>query len=175
MSRYSPARWLAAGALVCASTSAFAQQTPTPTPPPNIANYQQLRKSFRIGVRVTNQLNNFDQSARFEQDTIEDITDFLDPSQIATVVGLQNAFFGAVQAVFDIRGGTAIGSYAQNSSVLTISVVSPTGQVLLQENGTPCTFSFNGANRQQTFNTFDALVDDESTPTSQAILGCLSR
>ena len=175
MSIYSPARWLAAGALVCASTSAFAQQTPTPTPPPNIANYQQLRKSFRVGVRVTNQLNNFDQSARFEQDTIEDITDFLDPSQIATVVGLQNAFFGAVQAVFDIRGGTAIGSYAQNSSVLTISVVSPTGQVLLQENGTPCTFSFNGANRQQTFNTFDALVDDESTPTSQAILGCLSR
>jgi hypothetical protein len=175
VSKIVSARWLAACALLCASTSAFAQQVTTPTPPPNIANYQQLRKSFRIGVRVTNQLNGFDQSARFEQDTIDDITDFLDPSQIATVVGLQNAFFGAVQSVFDIRGGTAIAGYAQNSSVLTITVVSPTGQVLLQDNGTPCTFSFNGANRQQTFDTFDALVDDETTPTSQAILGCLSR
>lgn len=175
MSKLTKGGALAASALLTLSNPALAQQTPTPTPPPNIANYQQLRKSFRVGVRVTNQLNGFDQSARFEQDSIDDITDFLDPSQIATVVGLQNAFFGAVQTVFDIRGGTAIGSYAQNSSVLTITVVSPAGQVLLQENGTPCAFSFNGANRQQTFDTFDALVDDESTPTSQAILGCLSR
>lgn len=175
VSKFTMGGAIAASAMLILSTPALAQQTPAPTPPPNIADYQQLRKSFRVGVRVTNQLNGFDQSARFEQDTIDDITDFLDPSQIATVVGLQNAFFGAVQTVFDIRGGTAIGSYAQNSSVLTITVVSPTGQVLLQENGTPCAFSFNGANRQQTFDTFDALVDDESTPTSQAILGCLSR
>lgn len=148
MSKIQSVRWLAACALLCASTSAFAQQVTTPVPPPNIANYRELRSSFRVGVQVTNRLNNFSQAARFEQRTIEDITDYLDPSQIATVVGLQNAFLGEVFAVFDIRGGTAIAGYAQNSSVLTINVVSPTGQVLLQDNGSPCTFSFNGVNRQ---------------------------
>ena len=62
---------LAACAVLCAGTSAFAQQAGQPVP--NIANYQELRKSFRIGIRVNNQLNGFDQSARFEQDTIDDI------------------------------------------------------------------------------------------------------
>lgn len=175
MSKIASVRWLAACAALCASTSAFAQQTNTPTPPPNIANYLELRKSFRIGIRVTNQLNNFDQSARFEQDTIEDITDFLDPRLIATVVGTQNAFFGAVSSVFDIRGGTAVAGYAQNSALLTVTVVSPTGEIIRQENGAPCTFTFNGQNRLQSFDAFDAAVDDENTPTSQAILGCLSR
>ncbi|MGQ3227913.1 MAG: hypothetical protein ACT6R2_03330 [Blastomonas fulva] len=164
---------LAACAVLCAGTSAFAQQAGQPVP--NIANYQELRKSFRIGIRVNNQLNGFDQSARFEQDTIDDIIDFLDPSVIATVVGFQNAQLGAVSGVFDIRGATAVAGYLQNSALLTVSIVSPTGQLVTQGNGAACTFTFNGINRQQAFNAFDAAVDDEGTPTSQALLGCLAR
>lgn len=169
MSRLTLGKAFAVGALLCSSATAYGQTVP------NIGNYQELRKSFRIGIQVRNQLNGFQQSARFEQDTIDDIIDFLDPSVIATVVGLQNAQFGAVSSVFDIRGATAVAGYLQNSSILTVNIVSPTGQIITQRDGTPCTFSFNGLNRQQAFNTFDAAVDDDSSPTSRALLGCLAR
>lgn len=163
--------FLRLGALAVAALpqTAFAQTIP------NYGNYQDLGGAFRVGVQVTNQLNGFTQSAAFEQDTIEDITDYLDPSAIAAVVGQINAQQGAIQQVYDLRGGTALAGYAQNSSILTVRIVGPDGQVINQANGTPCSFAFNGGTRQASFNTFDAAVDDESTPTSQAILGCLSR
>lgn len=142
---------------------------------PNLGNYQDLKGAFRIGVQVTNQLNGFGQSASFEQDTIEDITDYLDPSQIATVVGAVNAQLGQIQTVFDLRGATAVAGYAQNGSTLILSFVSPSGQVINQLNGSPCTFTFNGGTRQASFDIFDAAVDDETTPTSQAVLGCIGR
>jgi hypothetical protein len=162
---------VAACAALCAGSSAIAQQTPVP----NIADYQELRKSFRIGIRVNNQLNGFDQSARFEQDTIDDIIDFLDPSVIAGVVGFQNAQFGTISTVFDIRGATAVAGYQQNSSILTINVVSPNGQLVTLRNGSACSFTFNGVDRQQAFNAFDAAIDDDASATSQTLLGCLAR
>jgi hypothetical protein len=142
---------------------------------PNFGNYQDLDRAFRVGISVTNQLNGFNQQASFDQDRIEDIQEFLDPSQIATVVGAQNANFGAISTVFDLRGATALGGYAQNSNTLVVSVVSPQGQVISQRGGAPCTFTFQGATRQQAYDTFDEAVDDETTPTSQALLGCLGR
>jgi hypothetical protein len=77
--------------------------------------------------------------------------------------------------VFDLRGATALAGYQQNSPTLTISVVSPTGQVINRQDGTPCTFAFQGATRQASFDAFDEAIDDENTPTSQALLGCLGR
>lgn len=142
---------------------------------PNLGNYQDLRRAFRVGIQVTNQLNGFSQQASFEQDTIEDIQEFLDPSQIATVVGAQNANFGAISTVFDLRGATALGGYAQNSNTLTVSVVSPRGEIIAQRGGAPCTFTFQGASRQAAYDIFDEAVDDENTATSRALLGCISR
>jgi hypothetical protein len=153
----------------CAPQAALAQAVP------NFGNYQDLDRAFRVGIQVTNQLNGFSQQAAFDQDTIEDIQEFLDPSQIATVVGAQNANFGAISTVFDLRGATALGGYAQNSNTLTVSIVSPSGQVITQRGGAPCTFNFTGATRQDAYDTFDEAVDDEETPTSQALLGCIGR
>jgi hypothetical protein len=142
---------------------------------PNFGNYQQLDRAFRVGIRVANQLNGFAQEASFEQNTIEDLQEFLDPSLIATVVGAQNANLGAISSVFDIRGATALANYAQNSSTLTINIVSPNGQVVTQRGGAACSFTFTGATRQDAFNSFDETIDDETTSTSQALLGCLGR
>lgn len=169
MSKNGLLRASAALVAVCVSQVASAQAVP------NIGNYRALDGNFRIGVQVTNQLNGFSQSAAFQQNTIDDITDYLDPSTIAGVVGFQNAQFGAIQEVFDLRGATALAGFQQNSSTLNLTFVSPSGQVVTQDDGSACTFTFQGATRQQAFNTFDALVDDETTPTSQAVLGCLGR
>lgn len=142
---------------------------------PNFGNYRELDRAFRVGIQVANQLNGFTQQASFDQNTIEDIQEFLDPSLIATVVGAQNANLGAISSVFDLRGATALGNYAQNSSTLTINIVSPTGQLVTQRGGAACSFTFTGATRQDAYNSFDEAIDDESTPTSQALLGCLGR
>ena len=153
----------------CLPQMAYAQAVP------NLGNYQDLDGTFRIGIQVVNQLNGFNQSASFEQNTIEDLEEFLDPSVIAGVVGAQNAQFGAISTVFDLRGATALGGYAQNSSTLSLSFVSPRGEVVRQEDGTPCTFTFQGATRQDAFDSFDTAIEEETTPTSQALLGCLGR
>src|SRR5687768_1534268 len=97
---------------------------------PNFGGYQQLDRSFRVGIQVANQLNGFSQQQSFDQNTIEDIQEFLDPSLIATVVGAQNANLGAISTVFDLRGATALAGYAQNSSTLTINIVSPNGEII---------------------------------------------
>jgi hypothetical protein len=168
MSRNFMLRCGVAIAVACAPHSLLSQTLP------NFGNYQELDRAFRVGIQVTNQLNGFNQQASFDQDTIEDIQEFLDPSQIATVVGAQNANFGAISSVFDLRGATALAGYAQNSSTLTINIVSPQGQTI-SANGSPCTFTFTGATRQDAYNAFDEAIDDETTPTSQALLGCIGR
>lgn len=142
---------------------------------PNFGNYQALNGAFRIGVNVTNQLNGFNQMSSFQQDTIEDITDYLDPSQISAQIGQLNAQFAQYQAVFDLRGATALAGYQQNSAILTVNFVGSDGQLINRANGTPCAFSFNGQNRQQAFNSFDAAVNDDTSVTSQAIQECISR
>lgn len=142
---------------------------------PNFGGYQQLDRSFRVGIQVANQLNGFSQQQSFDQNTIEDIQEFLDPSLIATVVGAQNANLGAISTVFDLRGATALAGYAQNSSTLTINIVSPNGEIITGQGGAACSFTFTGATRQAAFDSFDLAIDDETTPTSQALLGCLGR
>lgn len=160
---------LGAVAVVALPQVAFGQAIP------NFGDYRNLDGAFRIGVNVVNSANNFTQMQAFKQNTIKDITDFLDPSQIATVIGAQNAQQALYQAVFDLRGATALAGYQQNGTTLTVNFVSPGGQLVLQGNGTPCSFSFTGPSRQASFDTFDALLDDESTPTSQAVQECIAR
>ncbi len=155
--------------------AAFGPQTLFAQTLPNYGNYQDLDGAFRIGVQVTNPLTGQTQTSAFEQDTIEDIIDFLDPSEIAAVVGPLNAQIGAINEVFDLRGATALAGYAQNSQTLTVNFVTPTGQVINLKNGTACSFSFTGTSRQASFNQFDAAVDDETSQTSQNVLACISR
>ena len=152
----------------------FAQGAQAQTAPPNLGNFQALDGLFRIGIRVNNQLNGFDQAAGFQQNTIVDLETYLDPSEIALRVGQQNAQFGAISAVFDIRGATAVASYQQNGTSLTINVVSPTGQII-QANGAACSFTFNGLTRQQSYDQLSLAVDTDldPTPVGQALLGCL--
>lgn len=142
---------------------------------PNFGNYQALDGPFRVGVNVVNAANNFTQMQSFEQDSIEDIQEFLDPSQIAAVIGIQNAQQALIQEVFDLRGATALAGYQQNSPILTLNFVSPSGQLVNQSDGTPCSFAFNGGTRQASYNAFDAAVDDDTTPVSLAIQDCISR
>jgi hypothetical protein len=83
---------------------------------PNIGNYRDLDGTFRVGIQVTNQLNGFSQQAAFGRDRIEDIEEFIDPDEIEEMVGTQNARFGAITTVFDLRGATAIAAFAQNGT-----------------------------------------------------------
>ncbi len=144
---------------------------------PNLGNYQDLDDAFRVGIQVTNQLNGFSQAAAFEQKRITDIEEFLNPQDIAAVVGPQNAQFGQIAQVFDLRGATVLAGYAQNSPVLTVNFVNRRGEVVSND-GAPCSFQFNGGTRQGSYDIFDSIVeeeeDDSLTPTSNALLGCLS-
>lgn len=142
---------------------------------PNYGNYQALQGAYRIGVSVTNQLNGFNQMQSFQQSTIDNITDYLDPSQISPIIGQLNAQFGQIQEVYDIRGALALAGYQQNSSTLTVQFVTPTGQAVTRADGTPCTFAFTGQTRQQSFNTFDTALDDSSTATAMAVQECITR
>jgi hypothetical protein len=142
---------------------------------PNLGNYQSLSDNFRVGVQVTNALNGFNQQQSFQQSTITDITDYIDPSQVAGVVGGANAAVGALTAVFDLRGATAIATYGQNSSTLGIRFVGPDGQTVNLKNGTPCTFTYAGQTRQASFDTFDEATEDEDAPTTRDLFRCISR
>jgi hypothetical protein len=142
---------------------------------PNIGNYQGLNDNFRVGVQVTNALNGFSQGQSFQQSTITDITDYIDPSQVAGVVGNLNAATGALTAVFDLRGATALATYGQNSSTLGIRFVSPDGQTITLSNGAACSFTYTGQTRQASFDTFDEATDDEDAPTTRDLFRCISR
>lgn len=143
---------------------------------PNPGNYLGLTAPFRVGVQVENAANGFTAQQAFEQATIDDITDFLDPFALAQVVGAVNAQQAAITGVFDLRGATAIGTYAQNGSALSIVFVAPDGSVINGADGAPCSFTFNGATRQQSFDEFDTLTDPDvnsTDPRSSAIFACL--
>jgi hypothetical protein len=142
---------------------------------PNFGNFQDLRNTFRVGIQVTNQQNGFSQQAAFGRDRIEDIEEFIDPLEIEEIVGTQNARFGAITTVFDLRGATAIATFAQNGTTLNLSFVSPDGDVISQGNGGSCAFSFTGPTRDDAFDALEEAVESEESPTSQAFLGCLSR
>ncbi len=142
---------------------------------PNFGNYRDLRGAFRVGIEAQNPITAQVQSASFDQNTIEDIGDFLDPSVIATVTGPITANQGRISQVFDLRGATALAGYAQASRTLTINFVLPNGQTINQANGSPCSFAFTGISRQDSFDIFDAATDEDDTPTSRALLSCASR
>lgn len=160
---------VAAGlALCCVSGVAQAQSVS------NLGDYQALDAPFRVGVQIDLPAAGFSQAASFEQNTITDIQEFLDPAGIATVVGPVLAQVGQIQQVFDLRGATVLAGYALNSPTLTLQVVSPTGEVISRD-GASCAFSFNGGGRQASYNLFDNALDNESDPTTRALLGCISR
>lgn len=170
---------LGAAFLVAFAPHALSAQSASAVP--NYGNYRALDDAFRIGVQVTNALNGFSQEASFEQRTIDDILDYIDPFELAQVVGAQNAQFGAVSAVYDLRGATALAGYAQNSQALTIRFVSPTGETVNLSDGTPCTFNYTGATRQDSFNQFDEATEDfdegasNQSATSRLVQRCIAR
>lgn len=141
---------------------------------PNIGNYTGLSDNFRIGVQATS-LTGVTTARSFEQSSIDDVTTYIDPSVIATVVGAQTANLGAVSSVFDLRGATALASYAQGSPTLAIRFVDSSGSTLSLRNGTACTFSYTGPTRQIAFDAFDDLTDDEDNPAIRDLFRCISR
>lgn len=165
--------FLRSGAIVTLSLAAhpaLAQGVPNP------GNFTELDAPFRIGVAVTNANNGFADEQAFEQDTIDEIIDFLDPFELTQVVGAINANQSAITAVFDLRGATAIGSYAQDGTTLSVIFVDPQGAIINGSNGAACSFSFTGATRQDSFDEFDVLTDpdiDSQDPRSEAIFDCL--
>lgn len=143
---------------------------------PNPGNYLGLTQPFRIGVQATNANTGFTAAQAFEQNTIDEIIDYLDPFELEQVLGTVNANQAAITGVFDIRGATAIGTYAQDSTALTIVFVTPDGAVITGNDGAPCSFTFTGATRQDAFDQFDFLTDpdvDSNDPQSEAIFDCL--
>ncbi|MDO6415199.1 hypothetical protein Q4F19_12475 [Sphingomonas sp. BIUV-7] len=141
---------------------------------PNIGNYTSLTDNFRIGIQATS-LTGVTTARSFQQSAIEDVTTYLDPSEIAATVGTQTANFGAINSVFDLRGATALASYAQGSPTLVIRFVNPDGNTVSLRNGTACNFSYTGQTRQGAFNTFDDLTDDEENPAIRDLFRCISR
>ncbi len=149
------------------ATIAFAQSVP------NIGNYQGKADNYRVGVQVTTVTTVSEQS--FEQPTIEDLQDYLNPTLIAGYPGAGYTPTSQVAEVFDIRGATVVGGYGTASNTLAFRVVDPaSGTTLLNSAGQPCTFSFTGTSRQASFNQFDLALDDDASPTSQLLSSCLA-
>ncbi|WP_373491743.1 hypothetical protein [Parasphingorhabdus sp.] len=142
---------------------------------PNLGNYQDLNGNFRIGIQATNAINGFSLSRSFEQDTIDEIIDFLDPTEIALVIGQLNAQSAEISQVFDLRGATALAGYQQNGTTLSISFVSPSGDLVSLDDGTSCSFTFQGITRQDAFNQFDTILDDGNNATARQVYSCLGR
>lgn len=142
---------------------------------PNYGGYQQLDNLFRVGIQVVNPQTNTVQQRSFQQNKIDGIIDYLDPSELQAALGNFYTQQSVVSGIFDIRGAAASAGYAFNSTALVIRVLNPDGTTLNQRDGTPCAFQYNGQTRQQSFNQFDADVGDTPSPTGKAILACLSR
>ncbi|MBB3860692.1 hypothetical protein GGQ88_001961 [Novosphingobium hassiacum] len=147
---------------------------------PNYGNYEGLDGNFRIGVQLAAPafgLPNVERS--FEQSTIDEITSYLDPFEIAAYInqptlGAIYSQVGRISGVFDLQGVPVIAGYAENSSVLTLRFVDPgTGNTISAGAGNVCSFTYNGATRQESFNQFDTEVDDGSSATAQRITQCL--
>lgn len=149
---------------------------------PNYGNYEALDANYRIGLQIsapTFGLPTIERS--FQQTTIEDLETYLDPSEIAAyinqpTIGAIYSQVGQINGVFDVQGAPVVAGYQANSPTLTINFVNPqTGQSILDASGNPCTFTYNQATRQQSYNQFSLDVDDDTSPTSQRLYQCLSR
>ncbi len=146
------------------------------TAPPNFGNYQARTQNYRIGAQAFNPLTGVTIEQSFEQKTITDITDFLDPSVIAATLGNFYTNQTRISQVFDLRGAPVLAGYALNSSVLTVVFVDPaTGATVTDNSGAACSFSYNNGTRQASFNTFDADTDGSGTPEAALLARCLSR
>lgn len=161
------------------ATEADAQATTTHAVP-NYGNYEGLSGNFRIGMQLSDPLFGLPTVERsFEQSTIDDITSYLDPSEIAAYVSQPTlgAFYsqiGQISGVFDLQGVPVLAGYAANSRTLTLRFVDPhTGSTLTDRSGNFCSFSYTGTTRQASFDQFDNEVDDGSSPTAQRITECL--
>jgi hypothetical protein len=157
---------------------------------PNYGNYQALDDNFRIGVQASFSnpaIGNLQQQAAFHQSNITDITTYLDPAEIAAyatqivtpagavISSNQIAQFFQISGVFDLRGAPVLAGYAQNSPVLTVRFLDrETGATLIGKDGQPCSFTYNGLNRTQSFNQFDAATDSDLSPDTR-LYACLSQ
>jgi len=157
---------------------------------PNYGNYQALDDNFRIGVQASFSnpaFGNLQQQAAFHQSNITDITTYLDPAEIAAyatpivapagvvISGNQIAQFFQISGVFDLRGAPVLAGYAQNSPILTVRFLDrETGGTLIGKDGQPCSFTYNGLNRTQSFNQFDAATDPDLSPDTR-LYACLSQ
>lgn len=143
---------------------------------PNFGNYQALTQNYRIGAQAFNPLTGVTTERSFEQQVITDIQEFLDPSLIAANLGQAYNDQTRVSQVFDLRGAAVLGGYSLNSTVLTVVFVDPTSGATVSDNaGTPCSFTYNGLTRQDSYNAFDADTGDIDTPNSALLARCLSR
>jgi hypothetical protein len=161
-------------ALLMAATGAAAIGTASGQAIPNYGNYEALEGTFRVGVDVTNTLNGFNAQQAFQQDRFDDLGDYIDPTELAPVIGAFNTQTAAITGVFDIRGAIGIAGYAQNSPILTARVVNNDGTTFVNKNGDTCQFTFNGGTRQGSYDQLDAAFDDENSPQSRALTACLT-
>lgn len=162
-------------ALLMAATGVATIGTASGQTLPNYGNYEALKKAFRVGVNVTNSLNGFNAQQSYDQDRIEDIDVALDPNELAPVIGAFNTQTASITAIFDIRGANGIGSYNQNSPVLTVRVVNDDGTTFVNKNGESCAFTYNGTTRQESYDLLDAAIDDEGTlPDARRLTACLA-
>ncbi len=184
---------LAGTLIACLASFAFSGNVAAQTAPPNYGNYQSLDGNFRIGIELSAPLFGLPtRAAAFEQTTINDITRFVDPAEIAAYLNqpLSTSIYaqqGQVNGVFDLRGVPVLAGYAANSPVLTVRFVNPvaapavisipgaTYLTLTDSAGQPCSFTYNGANRSQSYAQFDADTSDGNTATARRMLQCLGR
>jgi hypothetical protein len=146
------------------------------TAPPNFGNYQALTENYRIGAQVFNPALGVTIERSFQQQTITDITDFLDPFELAFELGNLYSDQSRVSQVFDLRGAPVLAGYALNSPALTVVFVDPTtGATVTDNSGAACSFTYNGATRDASFATFDADTDGSGTPEADLLARCLSR
>ena len=157
---------------LCFTSLAEAQST---SALPNYGGYRELDGTFRVGVNVTNQLNGFQRQDGFSQDSIENIADYLNPAQLTNTIGQLNARTAAIDGIFDVRGATARAGFAQNSTAFSVRIVDDSGATISNKEGESCSFNYALQTRQASFDEFDEATDDENAPTSQKLLGCLTR
>lgn len=164
--------------LTVASLAAMAIQdaASAQTAPPNFGNFQALTQNFRVGAQAFNPVTGVTTELSFQQQVITDIQEFLDPFQIAAALGPAYNDQTRVSQVFDLRGAPVLAGYALNSSALTVVFVDPTsGATVTDASGAACSFTYNGATRQASYNTFDADTDGSGTPEADLLARCLSR
>ena len=146
------------------------------TAPPNFGNYQARTQNFRIGIQAFNPVLGITREQSFEQQRIENISDFADPFEIAAFLGSFYTDQTRISQVYDLQGATVTAGYAQNSAALTVTFVDPTtGATVTDGSGNACSFTYNNGTRQASFNAFDADTDGSGTPAAALLSRCLAR